>query len=189
MGKAFYIGDAKLYFLANVGHYLAASFDFDADQGNKQTVTLGDAMVTIGNLDTSPFFVTAGWSEPTVGSFGGGGPSTGGIVSELLEPGSVANVSINYKNDVWNASAALFTTSDNTVDFSTGLFYANTLTNDLSLGWNVGYMYNLKGAGADISELITGKDTAGLINMDTTLAYNTLGGTLQSRCWLGSDYS
>ena len=182
-GQGFYVGDADLYFLANVGHYVAASFDFDADQ--REGVELGDAMVTIGNLDTSPFFVTFGWSRPTVGLFDGGGPWTNGILRELLRPDNVANVSINYKNDVWSASAALFSTNDNTVDFSTGLFYANDLTNNLSLGWNVGYMYNLNGAGADISDAMSDKDTAGLINMETSLAYNTLGGTLQASAGWG----
>ena len=101
-------------------------------------------------------------------------------MSNLLNPFNVANISINYKSDIWNASAALFSTSDNTVDFSTGLYYINTFENDLSLGWNIGYLYNLKGVGAAISNVMSGNDTVGLINMDTTLAYKALGGTLQA---------
>lgn len=47
-----------LYFLANVGHYVTAVFDFVTDENND--FGLRNGFVILGNLDVSPFFVTIG---------------------------------------------------------------------------------------------------------------------------------
>ncbi|MDE5000890.1 DUF3573 domain-containing protein, partial [Francisella tularensis] len=78
--------------------------------------------VIFGNLDTSPFFLTAGRNKLSVCAFGGGGPWTGGITKNFLSPCKVTNVSLNYKSDVCNANVAVFGSNDNQFNFSTGLF-------------------------------------------------------------------
>ena len=187
-GQNIYLTDAKLYFLSNLGHYVTAQFDFDTSESGG--FSLGNAFVIFGNLDTSPFFVTAGRSKLSVGTYGGGGPWTSGITG-FLSPGKVTNVSVNYKNEVWNANFTVFGSDDQTADFSTGLFYADSWTDNLIGAFNVGYVYNM--AGADNSSLSSYLNTAGLskatpigaFNFDGNLTYGLLGGFLN----LGAGWS
>lgn len=137
-----------------------------------------------GNLDTSPFFVTAGRSKLSVGSYGGGGPWTSGIIDDFLSPDKVTNVSINYKNDTINTNISVFGSDDNRANFSAGFFYADSWTQDLSVGFNAGYVFNIAGAGnSSISEFLDSigraNDNVGVINFDGTLAYSVLGGIAQ----------
>lgn len=143
-GQNIYLTAAKLFFLSNIGHYVTAQFDFDTDETG--SFGLGNAFVIFGNLDTSPFFVTAGRNKLSVGTFGGGGPWTGGTIS-FLAPGKTTNVSVNYKNSVLNANVAVFGSSDNQANFSTGIFYADSWTPNLAVGFNTGYVYNVAGSG------------------------------------------
>ncbi|MEY8766678.1 MULTISPECIES: DUF3573 domain-containing protein [Francisella] len=180
-GQNIYLTNAKLYFLSNLGHYVTAQFDFDTDESG--SFGLGNAFVIFGNLDTSPFFVTAGRNKPTVGSYGGGGSWTGGITG-FLAPDNVTNVSLNYKDAVWNASVAVFGSDDKHANFSTGLFYADSWTPNLGAGFNVGYVYNIAGAGNSsiplaLDNLNRKGDTVGAINVDGNLAYSMWGGIFQ----------
>ena len=84
-GQKIYITTANLYFLSNLGHYVTAQFDFDTDESN--SFSLGNAFVIFGNLDTSLFFITAGKSYLSVGTYGGGGTITNGITDNFFEPG------------------------------------------------------------------------------------------------------
>ncbi|MED7818943.1 MULTISPECIES: rhizoferrin import outer membrane protein FslE [unclassified Francisella] len=143
-GQNIYLTAAKLFFLSNIGHYVTAQFDFDTDETGG--FGLGNAFVIFGNLDTSPFFVTAGRNKLSVGTFGGGGPWTGGTIS-FLAPGKATNVSINYKNSILNANVAVFGSNDNQANFSTAIFYADKWTDNLAAGFNTGYVYNVAGAG------------------------------------------
>lgn len=187
-GQNIYLTNAKLYFLSNLGHYVTAQFDFDTSESGD--FSLGNAFVIFGNLDTSPFFVTAGRSKLSVGTYGGGGPWTSGI-TDFLSPGTVTNVSVNYKNEVWNANVTVFGSDDQTADFSTGLFYADSWTDNLIGAFNVGYVYNM--AGADNGSLSSYLNTAGLskatpigaFNFDGNLTYGLLGGFLN----LGAGWS
>ncbi|MED7788890.1 DUF3573 domain-containing protein [Francisella sp. 19X1-34] len=181
-GQNIYLKNAKLYFLSNLGHYVTAQFDFDTDESG--AFSLGNAFVIFGNLDTSPFFVTAGRNKLSVGSYGGGGPLTGGITGAFLAPGTVTNVSLNYKNESWNANIAAFGAADNRADFSAGLFYTDSWTSNLIGAFNVGYVYNI--AGADNSHIATALknsgqqlDDVGAVNIDANLTYGLFGGFLQ----------
>ncbi|WP_042519086.1 DUF3573 domain-containing protein [Francisella philomiragia] len=180
-GQNIYLTNAKLYFLSNLGHYVTAQFDFDTNESG--SFGLGNAFVIFGNLDTSPFFVTAGRNKLTVGSYGGGGPWTGGITG-FLAPGSPTNVSLNYKDSVWNAAVAVFGTDDKHANFSTGLFYADSWTPNLAAGLNVGYVYNIAGAqNSNIQDslkaLNRAGDTVGALNVDGNLSYSVFGGIFQ----------
>ncbi|API86267.1 DUF3573 domain-containing protein [Francisella uliginis] len=187
-GQNIYLTNAKLYFLSNLGHYVTAQFDFDTSESGD--FSLGNAFVIFGNLDTSPFFVTAGRSKLSVGTYGGGGPWTSGI-TDFLSPGTVTNVSVNYKSEVWNANVTVFGSDDQTADFSTGLFYADSWTDNLIGAFNVGYVYNM--AGADNGSLSSYLNTVGLskatpigaFNFDGNLTYGLLGGFLN----LGAGWS
>ena len=64
-GQNIYLTTAQLFFLSNLGHYVTAQFDFIANENND--FFLGNAYAIFGNLDTSPFFVTAGRSPLSVG--------------------------------------------------------------------------------------------------------------------------
>lgn len=52
-GQNIYLTAANLYFVSNLGHYVTAQFDFSTTELNN--FSLGNALVIIGNLDTSPF--------------------------------------------------------------------------------------------------------------------------------------
>lgn len=187
-GQNIYLTNAKLYFLSNLGHYVTAQFDFDTDESG--SFSLGNAFVIFGNLDTSPFFVTAGRSKLSVGTYGGGGPWTSGI-TDLLSPGTVTNVSVNYKSQVWNANISVFGSDDQTADFSTGLFYADSWTDNLIGAFNVGYVYNMAGAdNSSLSSFLTNKGISaatpiGAFNFDGNLTYGIFGGFLN----LGAGWS
>ncbi|MFC4892541.1 DUF3573 domain-containing protein [Pseudofrancisella aestuarii] len=167
-GQNIYLTNSTLYFLSNLGHYVTAQFDFDADETGNFHV--GNAFVIFGNLDTSNFFVTAGKNKLSVGTYGGGGPLTGGITS-IFAPGYVTNVSVNYKNNVLNANVAVFGADDRTANFSTGVFYADAFTENLSGGLNAGYIYNLPGAGNGSLKEVMGSAETGVINLDANLTY------------------
>lgn len=179
-GQNIYLTGANLYFLSNIGHYVTAQFDFDTDESG--AFGLGNAFVVFGNLDTSPFFVTAGRNKLSVGAYGGGGTWVGGVTG-FLAPSKVTNISVNYKDEVWNWSAAVFGSDDKRANFSTGLFYADAWTQDLAAGFNVGYVYNIAGAGNSSIKNFLAKDTinkpsdnVGAINVDGVLTYTALGG-------------
>ena len=180
-GQNIYLTNSKLYFLSNLGHYVTAQFDFDTDETG--SFGIGNAFVIFGNLDTSPFFMTAGRSKLSVGSYGGG-PWTSGIIDDFLSPDKVTNVSINYKDDKINTNITIFGSDDNRANFSAGFFYTDSWTQDLSVGFNAGYVFNIAGAGnSSISQFLdsTGRanDNVGVINFDGTLAYLVLGSIAQ----------
>ncbi|APD50015.1 DUF3573 domain-containing protein [Francisella hispaniensis] len=177
-GQNIYLTGANLYFLSNLGHYVTAQFDFDTDESG--SFSLGNAFVIFGNLDTSPFFVTAGRNRISVGSYGGGGTWTSGI-TRFLRPGQVTNVSIDYKDQVWNANIAVFGSDDKRANFSAGLFYADSWTPNLAAGFNVGYVFNIAGAGSSsiansLANLNRSNDNVGALNVDGNLTYAALGG-------------
>ncbi|WP_407877332.1 DUF3573 domain-containing protein [Francisella sciaenopsi] len=179
-GQNIYLTAANLYFLSNLGHYVTAQFDFDTDESG--SFGLGNAFVIFGNLDTSPFFVTAGRNKLTVGSYGGGGAWVGGVTG-FLQPGSPTNVSLNYKDSVWNAAVAVFGSDDKHANFSTGLFYADSWTPNLGAGFNIGYVYNIAGArnsniSNSLDRLGRAGDTVGALNVDGNLAYSVWGGII-----------
>ncbi|BCD91512.1 membrane protein [Francisella halioticida] len=181
-GQNIYLTGATLYFLANIGHYVTAQFDFDATEGDN-SFSLGNAFLIFGNLDTSPFFVTAGRNRPTVGAYGGGGPLTNGI-THFLRPGNVTNISINYKDQVWNASIAAFASNDHKADFSAGLFYADSWTQNLIGAFNIGYIFDTAGAGdSTLKNFLklnnySEATNVGSINFDGNLTYGIWGGFL-----------
>ncbi len=187
-GQNIYLTNAKLYFLSNLGHYVTAQFDFDTSESG--TFGLGNAFVIFGNLDTSPFFVTAGRNKLSVGTYGGGGPWTSGI-TDFLSPDKVTNVSVNYKDQVWNANITVFGSDDQTADFSTGLFYVDSWTDNLIGAFNVGYVYNMAGAGnTSLSTFLKNQGLSaatpiGAFNFDGNLTYGLWGGFLN----LGAGWS
>jgi hypothetical protein len=179
-GQNIYLTAANLYFLSNLGHYVTAQFDFDTDESG--SFGLGNAFVIFGNLDTSPFFVTAGRSKLSVGTYGGGGAWASGVTG-FLGPSNVTNVSVNYKDQVWNANIAVFGSDDKRANFSTGLFYVDSWTDNLAGAFNVGYVYNIAGAGNSsitnaLNSLGKNNDTVGALNVDGNLTYTVWGGFL-----------
>lgn len=179
-GQNIYLTGANLYFLSNLGHYVTAQFDFDTNESGN--FGLGNAFVIFGNLDTSPFFVTAGRNKLSVGTYGGGGTWTSGM-TKFLSPGNVTNISVNYKSETWNANIAAFGSDDKRANFSAGVFYADSWTDNLLAGLNVGYVYNIAGAGnssiaAALDNLDRDKDNVGELNVDGNLTYAALGGFL-----------
>ncbi|APC97578.1 DUF3573 domain-containing protein [Francisella frigiditurris] len=176
-GQNIYLNSAKLFFLSNLGHYVTAQFDFDADGADNFNV--GNAFVIFGNLDTSPWFVTAGRNKLSVGSFGGGGPLTAGITKNLFSPGNVTNVSLNYKNERHNFNIAVFgaentNTSSTDADFSLAYFYAAPVNEYLALGFNAGYIFNGRGAGTRNFDNITDTARVGVVNSDINLALSNI---------------
>ena len=177
-GQNIYLTSAKLYFLSNLGHYVTAQFDFDTDESSG--FSLGNAFVMFGNLDTSPFFVTAGRNKLSVGAYGGGGTTTDGITT-FLKPGDVTNVSLNYKTDTVNTNITVFGSDDEKANFSTGFFYANSISENVAVGFNTGYVFNMAGAGnSAITTALknTGNtsDDVGAFNLDGNLTFTNLWG-------------
>ncbi|MDE5016755.1 DUF3573 domain-containing protein, partial [Francisella tularensis subsp. holarctica] len=77
------------------------------------------------------FFVTAGRNYLSVGSYGGCGSWTSGI-TKFISPNQVTNVSIDYKDQFWNANIAEFGSDDKRANFSTGLYNSDRWTPNLS---------------------------------------------------------
>ena len=180
-GQNIYLTAANLYFLSNIGHYVTAQFDFDTDESG--TFSVGNAFAIFGNLDTSPFFVTAGRSKMSVGAFGGGNVYTGGLSGNYAS-GTKTNISVNYKTDTINTNIAVFGSDDRSANASAGFFYADKLTQDIGLGFNTGYVLNVAGAdNSGIAKVLEDNhrsgDMAGMFNLDTNISYEAFGGTLQ----------
>ncbi|QIV95606.1 uncharacterized protein DUF3573 [Allofrancisella inopinata] len=142
-GEGVYLTAATLYFLANVGHYVTANLDFSASQNNSYNIQ--DAFFMIGNLDTSPFFLSVGKYRVSLGSFGGGGPWTTGLTANMFRPLRVANAAINYKGDTSNANFTVSNAGDHPT-FSLAYFDAVRLFDIVQLGFNTGYMHDIRGA-------------------------------------------
>lgn len=179
-GQNIFLTGANLYFVSNLGHYVTAQFDFDTSEPNN--FSLGNAFVIFGNLDTSPLFLTVGRNMLSVGAFGGGGTWTSGT-TKFLAAGKVTNVSLNYKNDILNTNIAVFGTSDNRLNFSAGLFYAERWSEDLAVGFNTGYVYNLAEAGnSSLNNFLQTQsksgDTVGSLDINGNITYSVAGGFL-----------
>lgn len=179
-GQNIYLTAATLYFVSNLGHYVTTQFDFNTTELNN--FSLGNAFVIFGNLDTSPFFLTVGRNSLSVGAFGGGGTWTGGM-TKFLAPGRVTNISLNYKNDILNANIAVFGAKDNQVNFSSGLFYAQQWNENLAVGFNTGYVYNLANAdNSSLSQFLANysstNDTIGSFDINGNITYSIAGGLL-----------
>ncbi len=188
-GQNIYVTGTKLYFLSNIGHYVTAQFDFDTDESG--SFGLGNAFVMFGNLDTSPFFITVGKNMLSVGAYGGGGSWTSGV-TDFLSPSTVTNVSVNYKTDTINANIAVFGSDDKHVNFSTGVFYADSISDNVAIGLNTGYIFNVGSSGnssiLDALDKIGRKtDNVGAFNVDSNLTLADLwgGGVLN----IGSGWS
>lgn len=175
-GQNIYLMDAALHILANIGDYVTASYDISS--GEDEEFSLNNAFVIFGNPTFSPFFVTAGRSQLSVSTFGGGGPSTASIAN-YLSVGKTSNISLNYKTQALNFSVAVFGSDEKKADFSAGLFYADSLTKDITLGFNTGYVYNLNGADNRNISLIAPDKVIGVYNIDTTVAYELYSGIFQ----------
>ncbi|AIT10315.1 membrane protein [Candidatus Francisella endociliophora] len=175
-GENIYLMDAALHVLANIGEYVTASYDISS--GEEEEFSLNNAFVIFGNTTVSPFFVTVGRSQLSVSTFNGGGPSTASI-ADYLRVGKATNISLNYKTQALNLSLAAFTNDDKKADFSAGLFYADSLTKDITLGFNTGYVYDLNGAENENISLIAPEKTIGVYNIDSTIAYSLGEGIFQ----------
>ncbi|OEZ33636.1 hypothetical protein AS144_04030 [Francisella endosymbiont of Amblyomma maculatum] len=171
-GQNIYLTSANLYFLSNLGHYVTAQFDFDTNESGQ--FSLGNAFVIFGNLDTSSFFVTAGRNKLSVGTYGGGTWTSG--ITKFLSPGNVTNLSVDYKDQVWNANIAVFGSDDKHANVSAGLFYADSWTPNLAAGFNIGYVFNIAGAdnssiASSLKNLNRSGDNVGALNVDGNLTY------------------
>lgn len=167
-GENIYLTSATLYFLANLGHYVTANLDFVADQYNNYD--LQDAFVMFGNLDTTPVFVSVGKYRPSVGSYGGGGPWTNSITANMFRPLRVTNAAVNYRGDTANANFTVSDT-DNHATFSLAYFDAVSIPGFAQIGFNVGYMHDIRGANNRFGFV---NDRVGEFNFDTAWSFNNI---------------
>ncbi|MGQ4006076.1 DUF3573 domain-containing protein [Francisellaceae bacterium CB300] len=181
-GQNMYLTSSRLYFVSNLGSYVTAAYDVNTSE--LQDFFIGNAFVTLGNLTESPFFITAGRSTLPVSTLDG--------LADFLGTGRATNVSLNYKSDTINTNIAIFASTDSKVDFSTGFFYADSWTEDLSIGFNTGYVYDLSGAENFTIPPIASHNNIGAYNIDANIAYNVGSGTFQiNPGWItttGKDY-
>ncbi|MDE4972069.1 DUF3573 domain-containing protein, partial [Francisella tularensis] len=71
---------------------------------------------------------------------------------------------------------AVFGSDDKRANFSTGFFYADIWTPNLAAGFNVGYVFNIAGAGNSsiansLANLNRSSDYVGALNVDGKLTY------------------
>ncbi|EDZ90485.1 DUF3573 domain-containing protein [Francisella tularensis] len=182
-GQNIYLSTARLFFLANMGNYITAAYDVSTSELND--FNIGDAFVIIGNMDVSPYFITVGKSTLTIANLGGGGPSTSGIAN-FLNTGRATNISLNYKTSALNVSVAFFSTNNQKANFSAGLFYADKWTDNLSVGFNTGYVYDLAGAENSSIPRIALNKTIGAFSIDANIAYTINSGIFQINSGWGS---
>jgi hypothetical protein len=171
---------------------VTAQFDFDTDETG--SFSIGNAFAMFGNLDTSPYFVTVGRNALSVGAYGGGGVYTDGL-NDAFKPDKATNISVNYKTNTINTNIAVFGTNDQQANFSTGFFYADEITDEISFGGNMGYVLNAGGAGAGgITDFLAREGTPnkmiGVLNFDGTVSYAIGQGSMQfSSGWTGTTNS
>ena len=162
-GQGAYLSTLFVYFMANLGHYTTALIDIEVWQLDAPSI--GDAFVTFGNIDTSPWFVSVGQYRPSVGTFGGGGPWTYSITTNMFRPNRVPNLAVNYKGDTATSNIAVFN-SGNHPSFSVGYFDAISLFNMVQTGFSAGYVYDNRGLSSRFDNIST---RVGQFDVDATL--------------------
>lgn len=167
-GENIYLTSATLYFIANLGHFVTANLDFVADQQN--SYDLQDGFVIFGNLDTTPVFVSIGKYRPSVGSYGGGGPWTNSITANLFRPIRVTNAAINYRGDTSNANFTVLD-SKNHATFSLAYFDAVSIPEIAQIGYNIGYMHDVRGASPRFDFV---NKRVGEFNIDTAINFESI---------------
>lgn len=175
-GTGIFLTNANLDFLANIGNWTQIYFATATSQdGSTFSTSARSAVISIGNLKISPFYISAGKSRPVFGSLPGD-PWTLSIPEGTFRPGYVNNVTVGYDNFInnLNVNFTYITPSDNTSAFIADAFYTYPIQYYFTIGGNIGYVSNINGTGMSITTSNTANKRTPLFNIEGKMMYKDI---------------
>jgi hypothetical protein len=151
------------YHLGSASYFTAATFDMMAKYSDWSTAFLSisdthigqggpdrnyvyfpHAFFLVGDLKTSPVYMTVGINAITFGNFAGSGVWNSPLTLDYFSPQPAPQISLGFYKNQWDISATLFSDEVNRENhFVANLNYNNTLGN-FSYGVGVGHINDLK---------------------------------------------
>jgi len=126
------------------------------------------ALITFGNLDITPFFLTLGKSFLPFGVYGGGGVWSVPLTRSVFRPSEVPQVMLGYYKDGFNSNLAVFSNqagiSGSIADYVYSVYYNNTVQDLFSYTLGVGYMNDLRGLPSGLGSAYN--PTTGVLDSD-----------------------
>lgn len=180
-GYGTYAATARLYFASNINRYMQANLTIEGSQSTNPFFK--EAFLTLGNLKSTPFYVTLGKTGMYLGKFSGGSQTINGLTKLLFQPGYEPNLSLGYAKDNLIASVSLFNSgSHKKLNAIYTVSYKNKLGPIKYLGI-LGYVHSIQGTGMGVSKqyknsvtgdkVISGRDKNPVINFDGQLGYGS----------------
>lgn len=107
------------------------------------------ALVTFGNLDYTPFFLTLGKSFLPFGVYGGGGVWSVPLTRSVFRPSEVPQAMLGYYKDGFNSNLAVFSNqanvSGNIADYVYSVYFNGAVQDLFTYALGAGYMNDLRG--------------------------------------------
>ncbi len=152
-GSGIAVITADLNTMANIGKWVSAYISIQGGIAPAKT-TFDQAFLTVGNIQTNPFFLTVGESYMPFGVFNGNGPFANNLVTNAFRAGNTNQIALNYAKGDFYTNLATFnnksSTTTNLEDFSYSISYTTTGNFNYSVG--AGYLYDVRGTNASVGE-------------------------------------
>jgi len=108
------------------------------------------ALVTFGNFDKSPFFLTAGKTFLPLGVFGGGGVWSVPMTRAVFRASEVPQVLLGYFKNGFNSNLSVFSNdsaadSQKLLDYVYSIYYTGAAPGGVGYKFGAGYLNDLRG--------------------------------------------
>jgi len=142
------------------------------------------ALVTFGNLDITPFFLTLGKSFLPFGVYGGGGVWSVPLTRSVFRPSEVPQAMLGYYKNGFNSNLAVFSNqggvSGSIADFVYSVYFNGTVQDLFSYTLGAGYMNDLRGLPSGLgsayqsSGVLDSSKRVGAYDLNAELSYQHL---------------
>lgn len=148
-GSGVYLTTADLDAMSNLNEWVTAFVKLDESSiGTESEVTrIRKALVTIGNLDKAPFFMTVGKSFLPFGTYAGGGAWSVPLTRSVFRPDEVPQVLVGYYKNGFNSNIAVFDANNSRFvhDFVYSFYYTSPVHNGMRAILGGAYLNDLRG--------------------------------------------
>jgi hypothetical protein len=169
----------RIYIASNLGRYVQTDLTLEGSQSINPFVK--EAFITIGNLKSTPFYMTIGKTRMYLGKFSGGSLTINGLTQALFQPGYKSNVTLGYAKGNLIANVSVFgSSSHKKLNALYSISYGNKL-GEIKYSGVLGYVHDIQGTGMGIlkqpKNSVTGdktiptNDKNPVINLDGRLNY------------------
>lgn len=149
-GTGVYLTTFDIDMMSNMNDWTTAFVKFEEDGlGTSDEATkLKKAIITIGNLDKTPFFMTVGKSFLPFGTYSGGGAWSVPLTRSVFRPSEVPQILFGYYRNGFNSNIAFFQNglgSRFVRDYVYSFYYTSPVKNDLRVILGGGYLNDMRG--------------------------------------------